>query len=160
MISVDVAQAIRKPGVPYEFSYDGTPGFEGISFLEPLVLRAAYSGIEGGVRFRGTFHAAVAATCTRCLADVKYPVHCAFEELFVRGQDEDGDSYTFCGETVNLDKMVYDMTVLAIPQQVLCKPDCAGLCGKCGADLNGGSCVCEENTADENNPFAVLKDLK
>ena len=51
--------------------------------------------------------------------------------------------------------------VYATPYVILCKEDCAGLCPRCGADLNEGPCSCgETDEIDPLNPFAVLKDLE
>lgn len=51
--------------------------------------------------------------------------------------------------------------VYATPYVILCKEDCAGLCPRCGADLNEGPCSCgETDEIDPFNPFAVLKDLE
>ena len=40
------------------------------------------------------------------------------------------------GEELNLRQWAHDAFALALPAQVLCRPDCAGLCPDCGADLN------------------------
>ena len=51
------------------------------------------------------------------------------------------------------------------PFVVLCRPDCAGLCPVCGANLNRETCDCAERAEEERvmsdaNPFAALKNLK
>ena len=47
---------------------------------------------------------------------------------------------------------------LALPDKKICKPECQGLCPKCGANLNEERCKC--STTPESSPFAVLKKLK
>jgi uncharacterized protein len=46
---------------------------------------------------------------------------------------------------------------LQVPYRPLCKVDCAGLCPRCGADLNNGPCGCD--LTPQNSPFAKLKGL-
>lgn len=50
-----------------------------------------------------------------------------------------------------------EQILLSIPLITLCRPDCQGLCGQCGQDLNTGSCDCREETIDPR--LAVLRDL-
>jgi uncharacterized protein len=47
---------------------------------------------------------------------------------------------------------------LALPVQPLCREDCAGLCVRCGTDLNAGACSCKQ--AAPKSPFDVLAVLK
>ncbi len=51
----------------------------------------------------------------------------------------------------------FDAVLLALPLRPLCRPDCLGLCGVCGADLNTGSCPGHGEAAA--SPFTVLRDL-
>ncbi|MFO7889095.1 MAG: DUF177 domain-containing protein [bacterium] len=50
--------------------------------------------------------------------------------------------------SINITQEVLDQLILSIPQKVLCKKDCKGLCSKCGANLNRTSCKCKKNYID------------
>ena len=67
--------------------------------------------------------------------------------------------------TIDLSDAIADAVVMDTPFVVLCRPDCAGLCPTCGANLNEGSCSCADQregdyVASDANPFAALKNLK
>ncbi len=59
----------------------------------------------------------------------------------------------------NLDTqpMIIEQVQLAVPMKPLCRDDCAGLCAKCGADLNRGLCECEEAVDPRWGALASLK---
>lgn len=63
----------------------------------------------------------------------------------------------YAGDTLNLVEVVREQIILAIPLQVFCKPDCAGLCPQCGQDLNFKKCACEKDKIDPR--FAILSKL-
>jgi len=67
------------------------------------------------------------------------------------------DVFPYDGEEIDLEPLVRELFVLAVPFAPLCKEDCAGLCAQCGIDKNLGSCAC----APPPDPrFAALRDLK
>jgi uncharacterized protein len=49
---------------------------------------------------------------------------------------------------IDLAPLVRELSLLALPIKVLCRPDCQGLCQECGANLNLGDCGCAENEID------------
>ncbi len=164
MIDIDVSKALKQPGKSFSFSYTGLPELEDIHFAKPLELAVEYTVTGDDVRVVGKLGAYVTEVCTRCLTAVVYGVAADINEIFVKTQvaaEEDADgNYAFFGETVSLDKLVYDAIMLALPQKLLCSEDCKGMCPKCGANLNETECGCDlENEVDESNPFYKLKNL-
>ena len=61
----------------------------------------------------------------------------------------------FFGRTLDLAPQVWESVLLLLPSKVLCREDCAGLCPRCGADLNEGPCSCEGEEGDPR--FEVLR---
>jgi len=47
---------------------------------------------------------------------------------------------------IDLTEAVREELLLAVPQYVVCRDDCRGLCPRCGADLNAGPCGCAPET--------------
>lgn len=70
---------------------------------------------------------------------------------------EDLDVYAFDGESVDLEPVIREQLILAVPYAPLCREDCKGLCPQCGVDRNVESCTCEKPTDPR---FAALKGLK
>lgn len=158
MIDVDISRAVSQKGVLFSFKYSGRPELPDLVFIEPLELFAEYSVAEGEARFTGSFDTVLNVQCTRCLDDVAYNVEAGFDEAFTKSGVD--DSYTYSGNTVSLDKMVYDYLMLSLPQKILCRDDCKGLCPVCGANRNFENCGCgADEVFSENNPFNKLKNL-
>jgi uncharacterized protein len=64
----------------------------------------------------------------------------------------------FTTKAVEVADEVRQSLLLALPVKPLCRPDCRGLCTRCGKNLNAGACGCLE--APKEGPFAALKNLK
>lgn len=116
----------------------------------------------------GSLKAGVQLTCSRCAVDFSYNVntvfHCHEEpltlasnesNLYLLKRDMDIDHYA--GTEIEINDIFREQLLLAVPIHPLCKPDCRGLCPKCGQNLNLGTCNC---TVEERaNPFSVIKEL-
>ena len=66
---------------------------------------------------------------------------------FVTELNNEEDDYAYIvvpNMEFDLDALVKEDVLLAIPSKVLCKPDCKGLCSQCGKNLNDGPCDCKE----------------
>lgn len=105
--------------------------------------------------------------CSRCLRDIEVPLEMDFEEEFFASTDprtgaalpppEDVEAFRIDGEQMlSLDEAVRQYWAATVPLQSLCRPDCLGLCPRCGKDLNEGPCDCEPE-ADER--WAALGEL-
>jgi uncharacterized protein len=60
----------------------------------------------------------------------------------VETENEGDDRYFYQGDHIELGPMLREHIILAAPMQPLCRENCAGLCARCGKDLNEGSCQC------------------
>ena len=87
--------------------------------------------------------------CARCLRRFRLPldfvVHLYADRVGAGGRREDAlgedDTLVFHdGSRVDLDESVREAALLARPMAPLCRPDCKGLCPRCGADWNEGPC--------------------
>ena len=70
--------------------------------------------------------------------------------------DDDPEVFTLDGDWLDLDEVLHTLFVLDMDTKSLCRPDCAGLCDTCGANLNLGPCSCRK----QRDPrLAVLEQL-
>ncbi len=101
----------------------------------------------------------VGAECVRCLEPFKLPLEVRFEEMLTLFPANPPDKTYHIGEDgyLNLDRILAEQILLAMPIQVLCRPDCRGLCSQCGQNLNEGTCEHSEDTGDPR--LAALRDL-
>jgi uncharacterized protein len=71
---------------------------------------------------------------------------------------EDADEEVFNGKTIDLDPIVREQLLLALPMSAVCREDCKGLCPQCGINLNEATCSCETKPVDPR--MAPLKNIK
>jgi len=90
----------------------------------------------GGYALRLGFAAAARGPCMRCLGEASPLVEVEAREVEVPGGGEELDSPYVHEDTLDLAGWARDAFALALPAQVLCREDCAGLCPICAADLN------------------------
>jgi uncharacterized protein len=112
----------------------------------------------GGYALRLRFAAAIAGPCMRCLKDAEPRVEVEAREVDAPGGGEELDSPYVRGETLALASWAHDAFALALPTQVLCREDCAGLCPVCAADLNEAPEHDHEAAPDPR--WAALRELK
>jgi uncharacterized protein len=89
--------------------------------------------------------------CVRCLTDVNRKVKSSFSKQVVDSQDyheEDESLLLLEGKEINLKEIIKEDMYLNLPEHVLCKDDCEGLCPICGTNLNEDTCDCEKDDID------------
>jgi uncharacterized protein len=144
-------------------------------------LRASLQRTPGGVLLEGNLEVLVAAPCKRCATDVEFTVPVGFvlnlvqaESRRERAEKEDSDEAdaessgsfelsqadldTYHGKTIDLDPILREQVLLALPMHAVCRDDCRGLCGMCGQNLNEAACGCENRRVELR--LAALKNIK
>jgi uncharacterized protein len=96
------------------------------------ISRMAGEGIALRLRASSTLN----GPCMRCLGQASVPIEIDAREVDRPGGGEELSSPYVSDEEIDVAAWTRDAFVLALPPQVLCRPDCAGLCPVCGADLN------------------------
>jgi uncharacterized protein len=122
----------------------------------------------------GTFKGHLVVACSRCVGEVRMELDERIRVTFMPPSEmpqedeasaEDGaevsegdlDVFPFDGEVLDLEPLIREQFVLAVPFSPLCREDCQGLCPQCGIDRNSGTCACEKPIDPR---LAALKGLK
>ena len=113
-------------------------------------LRVEKSGEQ--VTVRGTLRATAHLECVGCLGAVSLEIRAPFEVFAQRGGGRrhelddalERDNYMLFhdGRKLDLREQARETLLLELPMTPRCRPDCRGLCPRCGADLNQGPCGC------------------
>ncbi len=149
MLYVDLRDLGRGPVQTNATLEPTDPLFEGLGL--DLVGAVAVEGrlqTAGDAEYlwRGRIQASVAAECRRCLTDVQQVIDAGVDVLFSSDPDAEDDPSVYPlpedATQVDVGQAVREELALAAEPFVLCREDCAGLCPKCGADLNAGACNC------------------
>lgn len=103
----------------------------------PLQLELRVEAVMEGVLVTGTVHAALTGECVRCLGPLGQGLTADLTQLWVyEGKDvEDDDLGRLEGDLVDLEPVVRDAVVLALPLHPRCEEGCPGLCEACGTRL-------------------------
>lgn len=120
----------------------------------------ATSNIDGVV-VDGTITMPWRAPCRRCLAEVVGTARIDVDEVYQDPSDvsvADDDAFPIEGDQIDLVPAVREALLLELPDDVLCRDDCAGICPVCGIDRNQGTCDCDTTVRDER--WAALADLE
>ena len=99
-----------------------------------------------GVLLTGTATAALEGECVRCLEPIEDDILARLQELYVYPEqhdraaehddrDLDDETSRLDDDLIDLEPLLRDAVVLALPFQPLCREDCPGLCTECGARL-------------------------
>lgn len=146
----------------------------------PIHVDAKLEKIERRVRVDAHGQAELTVPCRRCLSPVALDLPVDFELMLVpreeyagdeRGEKEenkgwvagsfgpgDAEEDVYTGKVIDLDPLVREQLVLALPAYPLCREDCKGLCLVCGTNLNERECGCDRRVPDPR--WAGLKNLK
>ncbi len=143
---VDTKDLARSPGASKRYRRSVSVR-EGLGFGEVIAVRPgtrvgfemlAESVLEG-VLVTGTAQAELAGVCARCLDELSDTLDVEFSELFAYPDStteettSEDEVYRLVDDMVDMEPVVRDAIVLALPQAPLCSPDCQGLCAECGA---------------------------
>jgi uncharacterized protein len=152
---LDTRELGRRPGAERHLARTApAPADLGIEVLRvpegsPVELDLRLEAVVEGVLATGTAKAELAGECVRCLEEISREITADFCELFVYDDEEtgrspegldgleteDGETSRLEGDLLDLEPVLRDSVVLALPFQPLCRDDCPGLCVECGARL-------------------------
>ncbi len=143
-------------------------------------LAAHLEKVARRIRIEAKAKAPLSAACSRCLAPVSVDLPVDFEVTLVpedeyedapRGERDadkghaggsfeprDAEEETYSGKALDLEPIVREQILLALPGYPVCEESCKGLCPVCGANLNDRECGCDRHVPDPR--WAGLKNVK
>ncbi|MFF8645427.1 YceD family protein [Streptomyces sp. NPDC015345] len=154
----DTHELGRRPGamqrLTREIEAPGSPalGIEGVIGVPqgaPVQLEIRLESVMEGVLVTGTARASAEGECVRCLEPLELELAADFQEMFSypdaddRGRaaepaddaEDDEDRLFLEDGLFDLEPVLRDAVVLALPMQPVCQDDCPGLCSQCGVRL-------------------------
>ncbi|MFL6159670.1 MAG: YceD family protein [Marmoricola sp.] len=147
---LDTRELGRRPGSQRLVSFTAeAPAELGIEILgvpegSQIAFDLRLEAVLEGVLVTGTAQADLEGECARCLEPIEDTSDITIQELYlyhdsrdapVSGDDEDDDVRRTEDDLIDLEPVLRDAVVLALPFQPLCQDDCPGLCVECGARL-------------------------
>lgn len=143
MTSFSLRQVKLRPGEQHRDELEvELPAFEfgGQRYVpvpEEVAAALEITRANTGTVFTLAFTARLFGPCYRCLGDavLELPIH-AREYQAESPEDEQMTTQYVVGNQLEISQWARDAVALALPDKILCRPDCAGLCGECGKNLN------------------------
>ncbi len=166
---LDLSRFVRSSGEGRRVDVDVDPG--GLTYGDhsyavaggTVPARVDISRTSTGYSLRIRFEAAVTGPCMRCLDAAEMPIEVDAREVDQPGgSEEDGLRSPYVdADELDLGAWAHDALALAMPAQVLCRPECKGLCPVCGESLNGADSGAHRH-ADQHRPGPMdkLSELK
>ena len=109
--------------------------------------------IVADIRRKGRFDGRFEVSCARCIEPVEIPLSADYDLIF-RPSAADAEATErsitapeteigyYLGDGLSLEDVLREQVLLSLPLRTLCKPDCKGLCPRCGANRNSQPCTC------------------
>ena len=153
---------VRKPGEMREHEFSVTlkeqwgEGIVSVPAGETIDIDVRLESVHEGILVSGTVDTDYVGVCGRCLTDIAAPVEVEFQELFAYPGEEETD-FEVQDDHVDLETLVRDATVLALPFQPVCQPDCLGLDPSTGEKLTESTGA--ESTAPIDSRWSALRQI-
>ncbi len=127
---------------------------------EPVQASGTVRNTAGVLVMTGMIQTTIHGVCDRCAEDfdqdIEIPIDVVLVTELVNEENEDEGVFPLEGDSADLEDIVRTVFVLNVDSKMLCKPECKGICFRCGKNLNQGPCSCRK----EIDPrFAALKQL-
>ncbi len=136
--------------------------------LETSGLAELIPNSGGEIRVRGRLKVRMEAECDRCLEPASFPLDLSFDLFYeplaasprieeVELNESDCEIAFYQGEGLELEDVLREQILLALPMRRICREDCKGICPECGENRNVAACTCRLKPADDR--WAALRDL-
>ena len=161
---INARELLRQPGLQKDVELTlpaSDLGVDDERITGDVVIDLTATSAVDSIAVHGTVVMPWRSQCRRCLTEADGVARIAVDEVY---QDADrqtvalDDAFPIEGDQIDLVPAVREYLLLELPDDVLCRDDCAGICAVCGTDLNAGSCACDTTVRDDR--WAALDQLR
>lgn len=144
---LELTEILDRPGAsaPFSTDVDLTDLVYGTQKpLSRVTAQGAVRNTAGVLVLKGVARVEITGVCDRCAADFSRQVDFPLDAVLSADASDEDDENVFPleGGRADLEDIVRTTVVLNLDQQLLCRPDCKGVCFRCGKNLNLGPCDC------------------
>ena len=134
-------------------------GLAAVPADRPVRASLLLQSLVEGILVSGPVSGDMDLSCARCLRPVGRAFKVEVRELFAEPvrAEPDEDYLLDPAGVIDIEPMLRDAVVLSMPFSPLCRPDCLGLCPRCGGDRNVGECACEPEQDDRWNVLSRIE---
>jgi uncharacterized protein len=165
--TIDLERLALSPGQGVRLERDIDPGdleLGGSAYAlseGPVPARLDLSRTAAGYAMRLRFAGRLAGPCVRCLGEAELAVEVDAREVDQpASRDEELLSPYVSDGVLDLSTWAHDALALTLPQQIVCRPECAGLCPVCGESLNDAAPGAHDHPREPDPRWAKLRELE
>ncbi len=142
--------------------FHGPTGDYPITEKQPAELTITHTE-KKKLRLEGTIRLTLRMPCDRCLEPVSVPFALSIEEELdmeqgeEEGAEEKEEHPYIQSHLLDVEQLIANELMLALPMKVLCREDCKGICDRCGQNLNDKDCGCDRAAPDPR--MAAIQDI-
>jgi len=141
--------------------------YDGYRNYGDIISRAHFTRRNTNILMQAELKGNIIGVCSRCLEDALIPIDTDITIMFIPSsqqkkyaedeevelESDELDVEYYKGNRIDVDYLLRESLILAIPYSPLCSESCRGLCHICGGNLNRGECTCKK----ENRIFSNIK---
>jgi uncharacterized protein len=145
---------------------------EGVDQGSPLHATGSaemLDGADGELRIQGRLTVEMTAQCDRCLGRARFPLDQSFDLFYhpvaeiARDEEvaiDEGETEIgfYEGDGIQLEDVLREQVLLALPMQHVCSEACKGICPVCGRNRNESECDCRGESSDDR--WGALRKLE
>ncbi len=124
---------------------------------------------DGEVRVEGRYTVEMTAKCDRCLGLARFPLDASFDLYYrpvseisrdeeVEIEEGEAEIGFYAGGGMELEDILREQILLALPMQRVCSEDCKGICPQCGRNRNEAGCDCK--AVEHSDRWEALRKLE
>lgn len=150
-LRINAVELLRQPGATRDVVAEVDPGELGVEhdrLAGAVEIDARLRVLDDGIAVTGSVRAARRAECRRCLTELAGVAVAELDELYQVELSHE-DAFAIEHGQLDLVPMARETILLELDEELVCRPDCAGLCPECGADRNTDPCACDTTVVDE-----------
>jgi len=159
-VQINVSQLLQEPvGSTREYEINAADEIIDDGKVDNVQGKCNLMRTQRSILVKCALDAGIELMCSRCLNKFHHPLKIKFEEEYLPTVDihsgaplpapEESSAFTIDERhNIDLKEAVRQYALLAVPMKALCDEDCAGLCQKCGQNLNEGKCDCPAEDID------------
>ena len=159
---IELEPIFNNVGEQKEFNFNidlSNEEFDGIfPFKTPVMVAGVVKNSSGIVTLEYDVNLRYDGFCDRCAEEIERELSYSFEHTLVLSlNNEENDDLMLIEDLhFEVDPLAIEDIFLSLPTKILCSENCAGLCTKCGKNLNHSKCDCEK---DIDPRLAILQQL-
>lgn len=158
-MKIDIKEILKQMGSKKKYSEKISVVFEEIGETTDIDVDVEFTNAQSRIILKGRLIAGIHLVCSRCLEKYLNQVNVSvYEEFLPEGSPEIKEDselspgelsvFIYSGDEIDLGEIIRQNIISALPMQPLCAPDCSGLCGNCGENLNSNKCGCNVEKVD------------